>query len=59
VICPKCTLENREDSNFCSTCGTKLNQTCLCWVKKGEPYNCGQDECPGYRLPLVEKKSRP
>ncbi len=33
---------------------TKLKEVCDCWIKK-EPYNCGQEKCPGYRLFAVEK----
>ena len=51
--CPKCGAENAEGANFCRACATKLRQICACWVKK-EPYNCGQDQCPGYRLFLME-----
>lgn len=51
--CPKCGAMKVEDANFCRVCATKLRQICDCWVKK-EPYNCGQDQCPGYRLFLRE-----
>ena len=35
--------------NFCPHCGKKINPVCNCWVKK-EPFNCGQEKCPGYGL---------
>lgn len=54
VICPECGAENRERANFCVKCGKKLKMICTCWIKK-EPYNCGQRECPGYRLFELEK----
>jgi len=56
TICPICKTENKERDNFCYTCGTKLHQVCSCWMKGGEPYNCGQNECPGYRLSLFERR---
>ena len=49
VHCKKCGNRNSEAANFCRACGTKLREICDCWVKK-EPYNCGQRECPSYRL---------
>lgn len=49
VHCKKCGNRNSEAANFCRACGTKLREICDCWVKK-EPYNCGQSECPSYRL---------
>ncbi len=52
-ICEACGAENTKDANFCRMCATKLNPVCNCWVKK-EPYNCGQDQCPGHRLLLAE-----
>ena len=55
MIC-KCGKENRDGANFCAECGAKLVEVCDCWVKK-EPYNCGQAECPGYRLFLLEKRA--
>ena len=47
--CPNCGRENSQNANFCRGCATKLKEVCDCWVKK-EPYNCGLDNCPGYRL---------
>lgn len=46
--CTKCGYINR-DSNFCTNCGTKLKEVCDCWIKK-EPYNCGEEQCPSYRI---------
>ena len=51
VKCPKCNVEVR-DGNFCEHCGAKLKQVCDCWVLK-KKYNCGFDECKGYKL-LIE-----
>ena len=58
--CPHCGVQNESDANFCHMCSAKLREVCDCWVKK-EPYNCGQDQCPGYRLFLENsvKKDRP
>lgn len=47
--CPSCGWEHSEDTNFCTNCSVKLKEVCDCWVKK-EPYNCGLEHCPGYRL---------
>lgn len=54
--CPGCWVEN-QNGNFCSKCGRKLKETCDCWVKK-EPYNCGYDHCPGYRLLVFGNKRK-
>ena len=56
MICKKCGTDNKESANFCRMCSTKLQTICECWVKK-EPYNCGQGECPGYRLFAMEAKA--
>ena len=53
MICKSCGTENHETANFCHECGKKLREVCDCRFKK-EPYNCGQDQCPGYRLFLME-----
>ena len=42
-----------QDGNFCEHCGAKLKEVCDCWVLK-KKYNCGFDECKGYRL-LIER----
>ena len=47
--CAHCGTANDSAANFCRGCAKKLRPVCDCWVKK-EPYNCGQDQCPGYRL---------
>lgn len=52
--CTSCRTENSDSANFCKLCGTKLKEVCDCWIKK-EPYNCGQEKCPGYRLFAAEK----
>ena len=51
--CRLCGVDVAEDANFCSNCGGKLRRLCNCYIKK-KPYNCGQDQCPGYRLFLIE-----
>ncbi len=56
VECPKCGSVG-EQGNFCTKCYAKLRTVCDCWVKK-EPYNCGQDKCPGYRLFVLEQRER-
>ncbi|ACQ52301.1 hypothetical protein [Clostridium botulinum] len=53
--CPKCNKET-NGINFCMQCGAKLNKTCKeCWMKNRQPYNCGFEKCPGYKLPIIEK----
>ena len=52
VKCPKCNVEV-IDGNFCEHCGAKLKQVCDCWVLK-KKYNCGFDECKGYKL-LIDR----
>lgn len=47
--CGSCGTENPQSANFCRRCSAKLRMVCDCWVKK-QPYNCGQDQCPGYGL---------
>lgn len=54
MTCKECSAENSDNANFCRMCGKKLREVCNCYIKK-EPYNCGQDQCPGYRLFLMEK----
>lgn len=49
MICKTCGTENADSANFCRQCSAKLRAVCNCWIRK-EPYNCGQDQCPGYRL---------
>lgn len=41
------------DGNFCEHCGAKLKEECNCWVLK-KKYNCGFDECKGYKL-LIDR----
>ena len=52
IECPLCGTDNDIEANFCKGCGEKLKDFCNCWVKK-EPYNCGQNLCPGYSLFLL------
>lgn len=55
-IYSNCKKENPNDLNFCKYCGTKISEICpRCWMKKGQPYSCGFEKCPGYKLPLIEK----
>lgn len=49
AACVHCGADNPAGANFCRICGKRLKSVCECWVKK-EPYDCGQDQCPGYRL---------
>lgn len=53
--CKQCGTNNREKANFCTHCGKKLKETCNCWMKNGQPYNCGSESCPGYKLPIIKK----
>ena len=55
--CLKCKYKNSDYANFCVMCGSKLNEICNCWIKK-EPYNCGKEQCPSYRLykKIIEEK---
>lgn len=55
MICPKCKTEVSENANFCCKCGAKLREACNCWLK-GTTYSCGQAQCPGYRLFLIERE---
>lgn len=52
--CRNCGAEIADDANFCTCCAKKQKEVCNCWVKK-EPYNCGLEKCPGYRLLEIEK----
>lgn len=52
--CAACGQYIDGQDNFCRFCGTKQKEVCKCWIKK-QPYNCGQDKCPGYRLFGIEK----
>lgn len=47
-FCPHCEVYVRH-GNFCPLCGTKLHDSCECWVLE-KPFNCGQAECPGLNL---------
>lgn len=41
----------QEQFNFNPTTGKKISDNCTCcWVMKKENYNCGYDNCPGYKL---------
>lgn len=53
MFCRFCGADHKEKDNFCGNCGMKLRLVCDCYIKK-KPYNCGQDQCPGYRLFLIE-----
>lgn len=53
--CRICGHETKETDNFCIICGTKLKDECRCWLKKGDSYDCGESNCPGYGLFSVEK----
>ena len=55
--CKNCKTECSSKANFCENCGSKLKETCACWIKK-EPYNCGEEKCPGYRLFKITEKAR-
>lgn len=53
-ICPKC--GQIVSGNFCSYCGKKIDKTCeKCWLRHEQSYNCGYEECPGYRLLTLDK----
>lgn len=53
--CKSCGAENVLEANFCANCGKKLSEVCpKCWLKKEQPYNCGYEKCPGYRLYVIE-----
>ncbi len=55
IVCKKCETKNHTDNNFCRHCGEKLKNTCKCWVKKKDNYDCGESSCPGYSLFYQEK----
>lgn len=55
--CKSCGAECGERANFCRKCGTKLREVCDCPIKK-EPYNCGQEKCPGYKLFVMEARQK-
>lgn len=55
IECSVCGHEEKEGSNFCTSCGTKLHEFCKCWLKKGDIYNCKESKCPGYDLFMMEK----
>lgn len=47
--------KEQQKANFSSETGEKLHETCpSCWVKGNQPYNCGYDKCPGYKLFVIE-----
>ncbi|MCX8167306.1 MAG: zinc-ribbon domain-containing protein [Candidatus Micrarchaeota archaeon] len=55
-LCTNCNYENESEANFCEHCGSKISETCpKCWIKKGQPYNCHYNDCPGYKLFILEK----
>ncbi len=47
--------EKLSTENFDPTTGRKLREVCDCWVL-GKPFNCGYDECPGYKLRAILMK---
>ncbi|HBC98711.1 MAG TPA: hypothetical protein DC053_03915, partial [Lachnoclostridium sp.] len=53
--CKKCNSEVQDQDNFCMYCGSKLKETCNCWIKKKDNYDCGESSCPGYGLFRLEK----
>lgn len=56
--CPKCkNTKIEEEANFCPLCGTKLKDSCKCWVIKKDNYYCGKNSCPGYEI-LVKNKMK-
>ena len=56
IKCQKCGAEIDEKANFCAYCGTKLKEVCNCWMKKNS-YNCGESNCLGYKLPMIQKSN--
>ncbi|MBR0316190.1 MAG: hypothetical protein IJQ99_04940 [Synergistaceae bacterium] len=54
--CPQCG-QKTESGNFCTKCGTKLVETCDCWVLN-RPYDCGENKCPALKL-LNRPKAKP
>lgn len=53
--CPICgNTQIKDDDNFCTECGTKVRNTCNCWIKK-DNYDCGESSCPGYGLFKIER----
>ncbi len=46
-------VRNQGEGNFSHVTGEKINDVYSnCWVKK-QPYNCGYNKCPGYKLILT------
>lgn len=56
IKCKSCGKAISEKANFCKHCGTKVKEVCnFCWVRKKDNYNCGESNCPGFGLLLLEK----
>lgn len=48
-------IEGMKNGNFDQATGRKIREVCDCWVL-GKPFNCGYDECPGYKLRAILMK---
>ena len=56
IKCKSCGEEVSEKANFCKHCGKKIKEVCsFCWVRKKDNYSCGESNCPGFGLFLLEK----
>lgn len=56
IKCKSCGKEISEKANFCKYCGIKVKEACnFCWVRRKDNYICGESNCQGFGLFLLEK----
>lgn len=57
-VTPELGAREQLQSNFNQHTGEKNNSICTnCWIKH-RPYDCGHEECPGYKLIVEDVKKR-
>lgn len=55
-VAPEVEVQEQLESNFNQHTGEKNNSICTnCWIKH-RPYDCGYEECPGYKLIIEDVK---